>query len=56
MKLRNGSYRDYTPNYYPLGYMLVAYGREEYGNDFWAKTADEAAAFKGSFLPAPKSH
>src|SRR4051794_24709142 len=40
MKLRNGSYRDYTPDYYPLGYMLVAYGRDVYGKDFWAKTAE----------------
>src|SRR5471030_1080653 len=24
MKLRNGSYRDYTPDWYPLGYMEVA--------------------------------
>src|SRR5450432_3698896 len=55
MKLRNGSYRDYTPDHYPLGYMLVAYGRDEYGKDFWAKTADEAAAFKGFFYPLQKS-
>ncbi|HVY74817.1 MAG TPA: hypothetical protein VG890_08315, partial [Puia sp.] len=51
MKLRNGSLRDYTPDHYPLGYMLVAYGREKYGNDFWGKTAVEAAAFKGFFYP-----
>jgi hypothetical protein len=51
MKIRNGSYRDYTPNHYPLGYMMVAYGREKYGDDFWARTAVEAAAFKGFFYP-----
>ena len=55
MKLRNGSYRDYTPDHYPLGYMLVAYGRDVYGKDFWARTADEAAAFKGLFYPLQKS-
>ena len=55
MKIRNGSYRDFTPNHYPLGYMLVAYGREKYGNDFWAKTAVEAAAFKGLFYPLQKA-
>ena len=55
MKLRNGSYRDYTPDYYPLGYMMVAYGRDVYGKDFWARTADEAAAFKGLFYPLQKS-
>ena len=51
MKLRNGSYRDCTPDHYPLGYMMVAYGREKYGDDFWARTAVEAAAFKGVFYP-----
>jgi hypothetical protein len=51
MKIRNGSYRDFTPNHYPLGYMMVAYGREKYGDDFWARTAVEAAAFKGPFYP-----
>ena len=34
MKLRNGSYRDFVPDHYHLGYMLAAYGREKAGNDF----------------------
>ena len=55
MKLRNGSYRDYTPNWYPLGYMMIAYGREHYGADFWNKVAGEAAAFKGLFFPLQKA-
>ncbi len=55
MKIRNGSYRDFTPNHYPLGYMLVAYGRDQYGAGFWAKTAVEAAAFKGLFYPLQKA-
>jgi hypothetical protein len=55
MKIRNGSYRDFTPNHYPLGYMLVAYGREKYGDDFWARTAVDAAAFKGLFYPLQRA-
>jgi hypothetical protein len=55
MKLRNGSYRDYTPDHYPLGYMMVAYGREKFGPDFWAKTAGEAAAYQGLFYPLQKA-
>lgn len=51
MKLRNGSYRDYVPDHYRLGYMLVAYGREKYGNDLWQKVTDEAARFRGPFYP-----
>lgn len=51
MKLRNGSLRDFTPDHYRLGYMLVAYGRNKYGDDFWEKVTQDAAAFKGLFYP-----
>ncbi|RYU91547.1 hypothetical protein EWM62_06300 [Mucilaginibacter terrigena] len=51
MKLRNGSYLDYTPNHYPLGYMMVAYGREKYGNTFWKDVTHDAAAFNTGFYP-----
>jgi len=51
MKLRNGSYLDYTPDWYPLGYMLVAYGRDKYGDDLWRKVTHDAAAYKGVFFP-----
>jgi len=55
MKLRNGSYRDYTPDWYPLGYMMVSYGREKYGDDFWKKVTQDAAAYKGVFFPLDKA-
>ncbi len=51
MKLRNGSYKNYVPDHYPLGYMLVAYGREEYGNDFWKNVTQYAVAYKSLFYP-----
>ena len=54
MKLRNGSYQDYTPDWYPLGYMLVSYGRDKYGDDFWRKVTQNAAAYKGLFYPMEK--
>ena len=54
-KLRNGSYRDYTPDWYPLGYMLVSYGRDKYGDDFWKKVTQDAAAYKGVFYPLQKA-
>jgi len=54
MKLRNGSLRDYVPDHYPLGYMLVSYGREKYGDDFWKKVTLDAASFKGLFYPLQK--
>jgi len=59
MKLRNGSYRDYVPNHYPLGYMLVAYGREKYGDGFWKDVTHDAASFRPLFYPmqnAVKAH
>ena len=55
MKIRNGSYVDYTPDWYPLGYMLVSYGREKYGDDFWKKVTQDAAADKGVFYPLQKA-
>ena len=51
MKLRNGSLKDYVPNHYNLGYLLVNYGREKYGFDFWNKVTHDASAYKGLFYP-----
>lgn len=51
MKLRNGSYRDYVPDHYPLGYMLVSYGREEYGDNIWKSITHDAAGFYTGFYP-----
>ena len=51
MKLRNGSLKDYVPNHYNLGYLLVNYGREKYGEDFWTKVTKDASAYKGLFYP-----
>lgn len=55
MKLRNGSLKDYVPNHYNLGYLLVNYGREKYGLDFWSKVTKDASAFKGLFYPFQKA-
>lgn len=59
MKLRNGSLRDYVPNHYELGYLLVAYGRKQYGDNIWRKITDDAARFRSLFYPfqgAVKKH
>lgn len=55
MKLRNGSLKDYVPNHYDLGYLLVNYGREKYGVDFWTKVTGDASAFKGLIYPFQKA-
>lgn len=59
MKLRNGSLKDYVPNHYHLGYLLVNYGRSKYGTDFWTKVTKDASAFKSVVYPfqaAVKAH
>ncbi|MEO7043922.1 MAG: hypothetical protein ABI091_01355, partial [Ferruginibacter sp.] len=55
MKLRSGSYKDYTPDHYALGYQLVAYGYATYGNDFWKKVTQDAVKYKGLFYAFNKS-
>ncbi|MDQ6762562.1 MAG: hypothetical protein M3015_08030, partial [Bacteroidota bacterium] len=55
MKLRNGSYKDFVPDHYPLGYMLVAYGREKYGDEFWKNVSHDAASYKGLFYPMQRA-
>ncbi|MBO9595041.1 MAG: hypothetical protein J7599_19205 [Niabella sp.] len=51
MKLRNGSFKDYVPNHYDLGYLLTNYGYATYGTDFWGKVTADAAAYQGLFYP-----
>ncbi|MCH5714843.1 TolB family protein [Niabella hibiscisoli] len=55
MKLRNGSLKDYVPNHYDLGYLLVNYGSQQYGYDFWRKVTRDASAYKGLFYPLQKA-
>ncbi|NVN94181.1 MAG: hypothetical protein HXX18_02735 [Bacteroidetes bacterium] len=38
-----GSYKDYTPDPYTLGYHLVGYSRYKYGADVWDKTLKNVA-------------
>ncbi len=35
-----GSYRDFVPSHYELGYQLVAYGRKNYGSGIWNNALD----------------
>ncbi|QJD97974.1 hypothetical protein HH214_19880 [Mucilaginibacter robiniae] len=51
MKLRNGSYQDYVPDWYPTGYMLTAYGRQKFGAQVWKGVTHDAATFKHLFYP-----
>lgn len=55
MKLRNGSMVDFIPDHYPLGYMLVSYGRQQYGNTFWKGVTYNAASYTYGFNPFQKA-
>ena len=55
MKRLNGSLKDYVPNHYQFGYLVVNYGYLKYGNDFWRKVINDAASFKGIFYPFQKA-
>ncbi|MEE4256828.1 MAG: hypothetical protein V2I47_07310 [Bacteroidales bacterium] len=42
-KATMGSYRDFIPNHYELGYLLVAEGRRKYGIGLWEHTLTNVA-------------
>jgi len=56
MKYRSGSLKDFVPDHYAIGYLLVAYGYEKYGNGFWNKVTEDAVRFKSLFNGAIKKH
>ena len=50
-KMRCGSFKDYIPDHYALGYQMVNYGRMQYGNDIWKKVFSDAVSYKGILWP-----
>ncbi|MEO5906803.1 MAG: hypothetical protein ABIQ11_08755 [Saprospiraceae bacterium] len=44
--VRNGSYRQFTPDIYPMGYMMKQYGNHVFGEETWDTILSEAAAYK----------
>ncbi|CAL1517321.1 hypothetical protein [Chitinophaga sp. MM2321] len=55
MKIRNGSYIDFIPDHYPLGYLMTTYGRTHFGNDFWKDVTSDAVRYRGIFYPFSQS-
>jgi len=45
-----GSFKDYVPNHYELGYLMVAYNRVKYGPELWENVLDEISR-KPLFIP-----
>ncbi len=46
-----GSYRDYVPNYYVMGYHLVAGARSRYGKDVWERAIENTGKRSWSITP-----
>lgn len=46
-----GSYKNYIPNHYSLGYQIVAYGNLKYGSNMWANTIDYVSRKPHTIFP-----
>ncbi|TRX66305.1 hypothetical protein [Carboxylicivirga sp. M1479] len=46
-----GSYKDYVPNHYHMGYLFTAGARYKYGPEVWEKALDEAGRKSWSITP-----
>ena len=51
MKARNGSYRELVPSHYDLGFLMMDYGRQQYGQGFWDEVALNSASYNGLVYP-----
>jgi len=49
-----GSYKDFIPNRYELGYQLVSQGRTDFGTGLWNQTIDNVG--KNPWMVVPFSH
>ncbi len=50
-----GSYRNFVPDWYNLGYHMISRAKSDYGLDIWAKVLPEAVSYKGIFFPFSRS-
>ena len=52
-KMVFGSYKNYVPNHYKLGYQLTAYARAKYGASVWSNVQSHVAKNSYTLLPTP---
>ncbi|MGB0524716.1 MAG: TolB family protein [Flammeovirgaceae bacterium] len=50
-KASAGSFKDFVPNHYQLGYYMVSHARNHFGKDVWANVLNGAGKYKGIFYP-----
>jgi len=53
-----GSYKDFVPDHYELGYLMVAHARSQYGRDIWANVLNDVGRkpYPFAFNRALKKH
>lgn len=54
-KAVHGSFKDFTPTHYQLGYYLVGHGRAKYGAELWNSALDNVARKPFSITPFSNS-
>ena len=50
-KAYNGSFRDYIPDWYELGYLMVGYTRIKYGMDAWSPVMERVGKYPFMVVP-----
>jgi len=50
-KAAAGSYRDFVPDFYRMGYYMTTFARRKFGEDIWTKTLDKASRYDAFFYP-----
>ena len=50
-----GSFKDFVPSYYNLGYYMTTYLRRSEGMDIWTTVSDDAVRYRGLFFPFSRS-
>ncbi len=54
-KAQAGSYKEFVPNHYGLGYFMVTGLRKRFGGEIWGKVYDESIEYDGLIYPLSKS-
>jgi hypothetical protein len=54
-KMRCGSFRDYVPNHYVLGYQMIKYGDERFGLGVWDSVFKNALSYSDIVYPFSRS-
>ena len=54
-KAAAGSFRDFVPDWYKLGYLMTSYARDTFGTDIWKSVVADAGAYRGLFFPFSNS-